>query len=283
MAIFVWRGLYVALLPLVYLLLRWVVVRRDGDTARSWLLLWLAPPLVFYVTAHLGDYGYTFSTLPALLILAARGVVLGVRDGAALVAWLLGKVRLGSSRLLGWWRALSRAVLPVALGLLLIVGNGYLFVRHHAQLSAAGIDCFDATMQGRVDVLESDFPASETVIFSSAYYQHVRYLLPQYHSWFWEPANGPDDQRVIQPGERYLVIFDEEIHPGNPAAFQHVTLPCNDKPFYYTRVEPGQVAHFDGRVNEITLGAAAATRVAGADGRVRDDPIEAAVGGIATP
>jgi hypothetical protein len=204
--------------------------------------------------AHLGDYGYTFSALPALLLLAARGLVLGTRDVAALLVWLLRRLVTIPASLLGWWRIVARSLLPVALGVVLMLGNGYLFARHHAQLSAAGLECFDSTMQARLDIVRRDFPPDETVVFSSAYYQHVRYLLPHYQSWFWEPANGPDDQWAFQPGTRYLVIFDEEVHPGaNQPGFQHATLPCNDKPFYFTEVAAGQVARFDGRVNEITL------------------------------
>lgn len=80
LAIFLWRGLYVAALPLAYYGLRRVLLRRVPDPALPLVLLWLTPPLAYYLLGHLGDYGYTFSLLPALLLLAARGTILAARD-----------------------------------------------------------------------------------------------------------------------------------------------------------------------------------------------------------
>ncbi len=99
LAIFLWRGLYVALLPLIYYGLRRVLLRRVPDLALPLILLWLTPPLAYYLLGHLGDYGYTFSLLPALLLLAARGTILAARDlrGLGITAWAryAGSVRLG--------------------------------------------------------------------------------------------------------------------------------------------------------------------------------------------
>lgn len=250
-AIFLWRGLYVALLPLAYLLARWLVsAGRARDPGRAWVLLWLSPPLAFYAFGHIGDYGYTLSMLPALLTLAARGTVRGARDAVALADTLLG-ARGGRRRVP---RGLARFALPIAVAAALVGGNAALFVRHQAQLSATGIRCFDASMQARLDIVRSRFPPAETLIFSSAYYQHVRYYLPRYPSWFYEPANGPSDQRTIPAGTRELVIFDETIRPaGDAPGVSAARLPCNGVPFYSIAVQAGDVVRFDGATLTITV------------------------------
>ena len=254
--IFLWRGLYVALLPLAYFLLRWLagVVWGVRDPARGWLLLWLTPPLAFYVFGHIGDYGYTMSVLPALLTLAARGVVVGAGDAIALVAGARRAIHARVPASLARRREGARLALTILLGAGLIAGNGALFVRRQSQLSVAGIRCYEATMQARLEIVRRRFRPEDTLIFSSAYYQHVRYFLPQYPSWFYEPASGPADQRTMPAGTRVLIIFDETIRPA--AGVPGVTsthLPCNDVPFYWIAVRAGDVVRYDGVTLRITV------------------------------
>jgi 4-amino-4-deoxy-L-arabinose transferase-like glycosyltransferase len=77
LARFLGRGLYF-LLPLVAVTAlsadaRRVELRSPFRTA--FLLLWTLGPLPFYVFVHVGEYGYVFSMLPGLAILAARGAI----------------------------------------------------------------------------------------------------------------------------------------------------------------------------------------------------------------
>jgi hypothetical protein len=74
---FLGRGLYF-LIPLIAVTLISAEARRVElrDRLRTvFLALWLLTPLAFYVFIHVGEYGYIFSLLPGLAILAARGAI----------------------------------------------------------------------------------------------------------------------------------------------------------------------------------------------------------------
>lgn len=247
LATFTYDGLVFALPPLVYLLLRWLVgLGRYRDPARWWVLLWLAPPLAYYIFGHLGDIGYTFSFLPAVLVLSARGLVVGAWDAFAIGSAAVTRIRPQVSPLVMQSRGIARVVLPLMLALVLVSGNALIFLNRHVQLSATGINCYDQTMQERLRVVQERFQPEETLIFSSGYYQHVRYFLPQYRSWFYEPTAPQSSQQTIAPETRVLVIFDETARPaGDVAGVEYVNLPCNNIPFYWIMVQAGDVVSFD--------------------------------------
>ena len=74
---FLGRGLYF-LIPLVAVLFLSAEARRIElrDRRRTALLfIWTLAPLPFYVFVHVGEYGYVFSMLPGLAIIAARGSI----------------------------------------------------------------------------------------------------------------------------------------------------------------------------------------------------------------
>lgn len=241
---FLWRGLYVAVAPLAYLALRRFLPRYVKNGAVPWVVLWLAPPLAVYLFGHIGDYGYTFSLLPALLLLAARGIVLAATDAWAVAGAVA--TRIG----LRWrWRpAVSQRTASIALALVVGLGvagaNGYLFTRRWTQLSAQGIKCFDRAMAARLNYTRR-FPASETIVFSAGYYEHVRYYLPRYQAWLYDPPQGQQVRKVIPPGTRYLVIFDEVARPASGANLQYYTLPCTGRPLYYATVQSGDTLSYD--------------------------------------
>ena len=74
---FLGRGLYF-LIPLVVVTVISAEARRIElrDRMRTaFIALWLLTPLAFYVFIHVGEYGYIFSMLPGLAILASRGAI----------------------------------------------------------------------------------------------------------------------------------------------------------------------------------------------------------------
>jgi dolichyl-phosphate-mannose-protein mannosyltransferase len=74
---FLGRGLYF-LAPLLAAVPLSASARRIelSDRRRAlFVLLWTLTPLLVYVPIHVGEYGYIFSMLPGLCIIAARGVV----------------------------------------------------------------------------------------------------------------------------------------------------------------------------------------------------------------
>jgi len=74
---FLGRGLYF-LIPLIAVTVISAEARRVElrDRVRTaFIALWVLTPLAFYVFIHVGEYGYIFSMLPGLAILAARGAI----------------------------------------------------------------------------------------------------------------------------------------------------------------------------------------------------------------
>jgi len=253
LAIFLWRGLAVALLPLGYYGLRRLVLRRTPDPTLPGVLLWLIPPLAYYLLGHLGDYGYTLSLLPALLLLAARGVVLAARDlytlGTAVWVQRFGGVRPPGTRGRG-----AALLLALLLGAAVAGADAGLFLGRDTQFSVAGIACFDTTMRARLARTRALFPPGETLIFSAGYYQHVRTYLPAYRAWLYAPDDPASRTRAIPAGTRYLLLFDEEAHPAaGQIAFDRFILPCNGVPFWYATVRAGAVARYHPTAATVTV------------------------------
>ena len=117
---FLYNGLGLALLPALYALGR---TFSPPQIVRDWrsrfLLLWLLPPLAFYVLVHIGNPGYVLSFLPPLCIYSAMATFVffeDLREAAAL---------LGAGR--PWPAALAAAprrawVAPAATATVLAIG-----------------------------------------------------------------------------------------------------------------------------------------------------------------
>jgi hypothetical protein len=98
---FLGRGLYF-LIPLVAATLISADARRIELRDRwrtAFMVLWTFAPLPFYVFVHIGEYGYVFSMLPGLVIIAARGSIAlakGLRMPRTF-RWLVAVVVLGNA------------------------------------------------------------------------------------------------------------------------------------------------------------------------------------------
>jgi len=98
---FLGRGLYF-LIPLIAVTVISAEARRIElrDRARTaFIALWVLIPLAFYVFIHVGEYGYIFSMLPGLAILAARGAIAlakGMRMPRTF-KWIVAAVVLGNA------------------------------------------------------------------------------------------------------------------------------------------------------------------------------------------
>jgi hypothetical protein len=101
LARFLGRGLYF-LAPLLAAVPLSAAARRiEGSDRRRlvFLLLWTLTPLVIYVPIHVGEYGYVFSMLPGLCVIAARGAVALAR-GARMprsLPWIVATVALANA------------------------------------------------------------------------------------------------------------------------------------------------------------------------------------------
>jgi 4-amino-4-deoxy-L-arabinose transferase-like glycosyltransferase len=98
---FLGRGLYF-LIPAVAVTLISAEARRVELRDRwrtAFMILWTFAPLPFYVFVHVGEYGYIFSMLPGLAILAARGAIAlakGLRMPRTF-RWIVAAVVLGNA------------------------------------------------------------------------------------------------------------------------------------------------------------------------------------------
>jgi hypothetical protein len=98
---FLGRGLYF-LAPLLAVVPLSAAARRIelSDRRRvAFVILWTLTPLLIYVPIHVGEYGYIFSMLPGLCVIAARGAVAlarGVRMPRSL-PWLVATVAVANA------------------------------------------------------------------------------------------------------------------------------------------------------------------------------------------
>ena len=71
---------------ILYVCFATLALRRRWPPHAPWLLLlWLAVPLLAYVFVHLGKPGYLLTLLPAAVIVASAGIVVGAEDLAHLL------------------------------------------------------------------------------------------------------------------------------------------------------------------------------------------------------
>jgi 4-amino-4-deoxy-L-arabinose transferase-like glycosyltransferase len=95
------RGLYF-LAPLVAALVISADARRVEQRDRrrtAFVAFWTLAPLPFYLFIHIGEYGYVFSMLPGLAVLAARGAI-GLAKGLRMpraFPWIVGTVALANA------------------------------------------------------------------------------------------------------------------------------------------------------------------------------------------
>jgi dolichyl-phosphate-mannose-protein mannosyltransferase len=101
LARFLGRGLYF-LMPLLVAVPLSAAARRIelSDRRRvAFVLLWTLTPLAIYVPIHVGEYGYVFSMLPGLCVIAARGAIALARGARMprLLPWVVAGVALANA------------------------------------------------------------------------------------------------------------------------------------------------------------------------------------------
>jgi hypothetical protein len=175
LARFLGRGLYF-LIPLVVVTLISADARRIELRDRwrtAFMALWTLAPLPFYVFIHVGEYGYVFSMLPGLAILAARGAI-GLAKGMRM------------PRTFRW------IVAAVALG------NAAIFLLSDTPLSARDIARHDRGIDEKVAFIRSALTKETTVVVTA--YDAVlvdHYLDRSYAVLAYDPAASPSFTRPL--------------------------------------------------------------------------------------
>ncbi len=194
-ASYLFYALY-ATTPLLVAAAVWWAARWRQFLSRPGILVatWLAPILLFYAVVHIGDPGYVFSFLPALLLLTAR----------PFAAWL--------ERGLQWrrWAVAGLLVLAVA-------ANASFFLARPGVLTLPGLRANDDSLRLRMGRVQADYPPQSTLLLSYATYKHLQFYLPQYDHNQWVDVFQPDEQGLpLAPELKAAVLVDPVLRlaPG---------------------------------------------------------------------
>jgi hypothetical protein len=178
---FLYNGLGLALLPAVYFAGRFFSPQHLVADARArFLLLWLLPPLLFYVTVHIGNPGYVLSLVPALCIYIAQAVLGFLEDVRAASETLAASrgVRAGAAARLAAraWVAPAATACVVAIGLT----NAALFRFGNGEGRYPEIRQIDRIFERQLATIREQYPPSSTIILAYDRSRQYRYYLPRH-------------------------------------------------------------------------------------------------------
>src|SRR6185503_10059425 len=187
------RGLYF-LAPFIPLALLSAAARHIelADRRRAlFLIAWSASPLLVYLPIHVGEYGYVFSMLPGLCVIAARGAIAFARG-------------LRMPRTLPWVVAT------------VVLANAAIFLISDSPLSATDLVRRDRGITEKLDYLRSAPDLRQASILTAYDFEIVkRYDTDRHDVGAYDAAAA---QRELEFGTAPCV-------PGPPVAFACPTTP----------------------------------------------------------
>ncbi len=195
-------ALYALALPVagaaIWLLAQPWVARKERMAMRPYIVLfalWVTPMLLFYAWVHIGDPGYVFTFVPALLLIAARFTKELPR--------ILTALRL---------RPLARVAIP-ALVALVIAANSGIFLFRPLALTAHGIRQQDRTIDGKIAYVRAHGDPATTLLVSYESYRHWLLYLPEYRVQFVDVTYGTEQDRTVTmpPGTTRTVVMDATL------------------------------------------------------------------------
>lgn len=157
--------------------------------------LWMTPMRLFYAWVHIGDPGYVFTFVPALLLLAARFTTELPR--------ILTSLHL---------RPLARIAAPTLVALALLANTGIFLFRPLA-LTAHGIRQQDRTIDGKIAYVRAHGDPATTLLISYESYRHWLLYLPEYRVQFVDVTYGTEQDRTVAlpPGVTRAVLMDATL------------------------------------------------------------------------
>jgi hypothetical protein len=191
-------ALHLAAFPALAYLALWPLAPRREGWRPPFLVLWAAPAALFYLLVHIGEAGYVFSFLPAVLIMAGAGLT---RAAGALAE----NLPRGGGR-----GAAPRVGIALALAALILPYHTWLFAGSGRLVSAERLGCKDAAIAEAVATLARDYPPATTELVTSTYLQHIAVYLPQFRNVrFLDPDR--DAAWTPAPGIARVAVFDLEL------------------------------------------------------------------------
>ncbi|MDO8737184.1 MAG: hypothetical protein Q7K29_08930, partial [Thermoleophilia bacterium] len=198
--------------------------RLFRDRRLFFLAVWLTPSLFFYIFIHIGDFGYVFSFLPALLLLLSWG--------------LKGAAQLFTARP-GHQRSVNRAVWGAAVPLILI--NMLLFLSLSPPQSANRLAARDDILRSKIEAIKEDFDPRKTLVVSVFDFQQANYYLPDYHHWNFDPAVNKKPSVAIPDDVDRIVIFEEYLSPADGQLETTLPIDLDQELIYLERQDAGFV------------------------------------------
>lgn len=158
---------------------------------REWLVYgmlaaWVSPMALFYVFLHIGDPGYVFGMLPALLLAGVGGwrALAGPQPGETL------------QTVLGGGAALA------------FLANGLLFWGYDRPLTLPGLRQHDTQTQARLQFVQG-FNPDETLVVSYDSYKHFKLYTPRLTHNAWLDTQTPARQDIEIPAGVQQVVFTD--------------------------------------------------------------------------
>ena len=191
--------------------LMWRTRSDHLDPLSAALAVWIAPALAFYTVIHIGEWGYVLSVLPPLLL----GSAVALDRAVPLIA----VVR---------WPATAAAAVLLPAAIFLSGESAFRAVIGGAEFSAAALASHEARTIADVRYVRERFTPATTLIVTREDHQLVRYYLPEYRTYYWDPVPYRDQARrrrmmrpmnvvVLTPGLQPLLQGDVrriEVAPG---------------------------------------------------------------------
>jgi hypothetical protein len=208
--------------------------RRPSDRSRLFIAyvmlfgLWLAPLMIFYVWVHIGDPGYVFTLVPALLLIGARFTA----DVPDILA----------SRHM---RPIARIAIPAILAFV-IATNSAIFLFRPLSLTAHGIRQQDRTIDGKIAFVRSHGDPATTLLVSYESYRPWLLYLPEYRVQFVDVTYGTESDRTVTlpPGMTRAVLMDSTLLRALTDSQPTDATPVESDRVGIVSASPGAPLHF---------------------------------------
>ena len=212
------------------LLVLYLIGKRFGpaslasDYRSRFLLVWIVPPLLVYVFAHLGEPGYVLSLAPAAAILIALAIG-DLRDETERLVLSLRARR---------WRApaarLTSLVVATGLALAIVGWNVRAFTNGVGPGRWPDLRAHDATTSAQLEFIRQQ-PVGSTLVLAHDIFRQLHYYVPEYRSelLFSEYVPNFETTRTrtdLAPGTTQVVVLDSplQVAPEDAARVREVQL-----------------------------------------------------------
>ncbi|MDO8674270.1 MAG: hypothetical protein Q7O66_22910, partial [Dehalococcoidia bacterium] len=194
-------------------------------------LVWVTPMVAFYTIIHIGDPGYVFTFLPAIIVLLGAFLA-----RPALANTLRCNNAAGS--------VVSAAV---------ILANAGVFLFHPRPMTAQGIGQNDRDYREKIEFIQTQVEPGSTILLSYDSYKHLLYYLPEYRQSIWVDIFADAGGQVrIPAGVKSILLVDARlaaIDKSQPLT-RELRLPSGGK-MYLIAATAGQTLTVGGKSIEI--------------------------------